>query len=130
MHQLTAELAATRQQIDDLVGRVIGMGTAQTEMQEQTATLQQELRAARTGGGGGQSALVSKWAPDSFSGEEEAWRQWSMKFRSYVGAMNGGIVGTWMDHAAQHRDTNLATSTLDPGAQQPATLLYSALVAT
>eukprot|EP00972_Heterocapsa_arctica_P023539 3468626-Heterocapsa_arctica.AAC.1 len=42
-------------------------------------------------------ALVSKWAPDPFSGEREEWPVWSLKFRSYVGAMNKGRTGVWMD---------------------------------
>jgi hypothetical protein len=85
------------------------------------------------GGGGGvgtESVLVSKWAPDSFSGKLEDWNHWSTKFRSYVGAMKPGQVGKWMDWAKGHRDTDCKSTALEPAAGACARAVYSALIAT
>ena len=75
------------------------------------------------------SAMVSKWAPDSFSGKEEDWRVWSPKFRSYVGAMAKGQVGVWMDHARAHQALECKLNSLAPAAHAPAAVLYSSLMA-
>ena len=84
------------------------------------------------GGGESQlgSAMVSKWAPDVFDGTQEAWRSWNLKFRSYVGAMNKGQVGVWMDYVAANRDTSAKRAALDPKAQPSSSLLYGSLIAT
>ena len=70
------------------------------------AAVRAEAAAARTGGarsddgGGGRSgfgdSLVSKWAPDDFSGERTEWREWAIKLRSFLGAAQKGEVGKWM----------------------------------
>ena len=69
---------------------------------KEAASLATAAQSMQTGGahssrGSGDPPLVSKWAADSFSGKEEDWKVWSLKFRSYVGAMAKGSVGTWMD---------------------------------
>ena len=98
-----------------------------------TAAQSRQTGGAHSSGGGGDPALVSKWAPDSFSGKEEDWKVWSLKFRSYVGAMAKGTVGTWMDWAKDHRndlDVSFKTTTLEPAAKAPSAILYSSLIAT
>ena len=81
----------------------------------------------------GDAALVSKWAPDSFSGKEDDWKTWSLKFRSYVGAMAKGAVETWMDWVKESRHDDLTScknNALEQAAQPPSAILYSSLVAT
>ena len=68
-------------------------------------------------------------APDAYSGTQEDWRTWSIKFRSWAGAMNKGTVGVWMDHARENRQGDLRVVTLNPEARAPAATLYSALIA-
>ena len=72
--------------------------TLREEQQRLGATTSTGQGASGSGGGAGgggvgtDSALVSKWAPDGFSGKQEDWRSWSTKFRSFVGAMKQGQV--------------------------------------
>ena len=80
--------------------------------------------------GGGDAALVSKWAPNSFSGKEDEWRSWSTKFRSFVGAMKGGAIGTWMDWVKEHRGDSCKAGVLDHTAKPCAAMLHSSLIAT
>ena len=81
------------------------------------------------GQGGEASALVSKWAPDQFSGLQEDWRVFALKFRSYVGAMLKGAVGLWMDYAKENPDSNCKSVAIAPEARAPAAMLYSSLIA-
>ena len=76
------------------------------EMQELTGANATRTNATGSQGGGEGSALVSKWAPDQFSGQQDDWRMFSLKFRSYVGAMHKGTVGVWMDYAKENHDSN------------------------
>jgi hypothetical protein len=72
--QLALQMQAMRAENIELVGRVQGA----------------EAAAASGGGGGGHgggfASLSSKWAPSDFSGEHSEWRDWNIKFKSYMGA--------------------------------------------
>eukprot|EP00973_Karenia_brevis_P075997 10556565-Karenia_brevis.AAC.1 len=74
-------------------------------------------------------AMVAKWAPDAFDGTQEAWRSFSLKFRSYVGAMAKGQTGVWMDFVSTNRETSAKIAVLDPRATVSAAILWSALIA-
>ena len=76
--------------------------------------------------------LVSKWAPESFTGEEAKWRSWSTKFCSFVGSYYAGQVGHWIRYAEEHRDREggLLNASLPAEAAPASSLLYSALIAT
>ena len=74
-------------------------------------------------------AMVSKWAPDQFSGVQEDWMVFGLKFRSYVGAMQKGTVGVWMDYVKQNAESIAKVTALPSEARGPAAVLYSCLIA-
>ena len=80
--------------------------------------------------GDGSPASVSKWAPDSFSGDRKDWRARSVKFKSYVGATMRGQIGVWMDGVDMNRDTVQLNATLAEAARGPSAALHHALTAT
>ena len=75
-------------------------------------------------------ALVQKWAPSEFSGEHSAWRDWAVKFRSYVGQTQGGTVGRWITHVETHRDDSAVVAVLGEDARSSSAVMHSALIAT
>ena len=101
-------LAQENQMLKDNVGqREAHQQMVEQSLREDMSRLAQEAsqRTSQSQGGGhGDTALVSKWAPDNFSGKDEHWRNFSTKFRSFVGAMRQGQVGTWMDWAKSNRE--------------------------
>ena len=82
----------------------------------------------QSGGSGGDAAFVSKWAPDFFSGKQEDWAVWSTKFRSFIGAMKQGQVGTWMDWVNEKRNQAARNEVLGQEAIATSSMLHSALV--
>ena len=144
----SAPPAAFEQQMTELLRQFTAMQTQMQTLQGQLQTVSQENRVLRdeqerlgtqptqgqtgqgSGGVGTDSALVSKWAPDSFSGKQDDWRSWSTKFRSFVGAMKQGLVGKWMDYAKSNRDSDCHARALEPAAGACAAVLYSSLIAT
>ena len=82
------------------------------------------------GGGGERSALAQKWAPDSFSGEPQDWRDWSLKFKSYMSPLHKGHMGRWMQKVDEERAALATLSVLGESAQPSASSMCSALIAT
>ena len=82
------------------------------------------------GGGGERSALAQKWAPDSFSGEAQEWRDWSLKFKSYMSPLHKGLMGRWMQKVDETREALATLSVLGESARPSASSLHSALIAT
>ena len=60
--------------------------------QHATDMANMQAAAAAGGGGGGDrgSSFVQKWAPDSWNGELNTWKDWQIKFRSYMGSLLRG----------------------------------------
>ena len=100
----------------------------EARLEEALQELSQSPRGTHEGGTG--ASMVNKWAPDDFSGTEQDWPTFNLKFRSFTGQQCQGKVGTWMDHARENRDTCCKTTSLETAAKQPAEYLYGALIAT
>eukprot|EP00971_Amphidinium_carterae_P333905 6468909-Amphidinium_carterae.1 len=73
-------------------------------------------------------AGISRWAPDFFKGDVADWRQWSSKFRAFVGAMHGGQVGKWLDIVEQNRGTSALKAVLGAGCESASATLHAALI--
>ena len=130
--------------MEQLNQRQVQMAETITNMQAQNLELNQRLSAkehemeeikrqaaaGNSGGDHGRTALVQKWAPDNFSGASTEWRDWAVKFRSYMGAQLQGELGKWMAHVDEHRDTSALVVALGEQSRASASALYSALIAT
>ena len=124
MAQMTA-------QIQELVGKINQIEAGSVQKDREIQELRERVQGQAQAAGPRMDALVSKWAPDPFSGEEAGWRSWSVKFRSYVGAMMTGSVGKWMDYVSPNRGNDLTLVNVnDQASEAPAATLYSSLVAT
>ena len=89
-------------------------------MREQAIERLEQAAAIGNGGGGGGAgpSLVQKWAPGDFSGEHGLWRDWSIKFRSYMGSLLRGEVGRWLEHIDECRATSAKVAVLAKRAEQ------------
>ena len=76
------------------------------------------------------NALVSKWAPDSFNGEHDAWKDWSLKFVSYMGNQLKGKVGRFIQKIDEDRDRYVTISAAGEETRGTASALDGALIAT
>ena len=76
------------------------------------------------------TAGVQTWAPDHLSGKHADWPDWSLKFRSYMGAMLQGQLGRWLEYVDSDRETSAVVAALGEESRTSASLLHSALVAT
>ena len=151
MTTIEEQVAALQQQLQQVLARVGNLAAQNEELNARALRADEALNAVRdesarnraaaqqNGGeapeagplfGGGNPASVSKWAPDSFSGDRKDWRAWSMKFKSYVGAMMRGQIGVWMDGADVNREVVQLSASLADAARGPSAALYHALIAT
>ena len=77
--------AQTQHQMQTLIAENQRMAQDMIELRRIADEANATSAAAVAAGGrpdAGSSALVSKWAPSGFSGEEEDWRNFALKFRS------------------------------------------------
>lgn len=140
LEDIAAQMAAMNAQMQTILQENQTLRATQQAQEASAAEREQLLQAqlatlASAGSGSAQGdardpTLVGKWAPENFSGAEEDWRVFALKFRSYVGAMCKGQLGAWMDHVSENREGSGIRATLDVAASVPAATLYSALIAT
>ena len=129
--QVMAQMQAMQQQMQDMANRVQQRDGHIQELQ--VAAAAQAAAAAAAGGGAGQqqqTSLVQKWAPADFTGEHTSWRDWSIKFRSYMGALLRGEVGRWLEHVGDNRTLDAKVVTLGEASRAASTMLHGALIAT
>jgi len=155
MQAVLEQMQAQQQQVSATIARLEAQNQAlneqQTQGQARSEELQRQLlqkeeevaqawaeaerRAAEAQpdgdpGWGGKSALVSKWAPDGFSGENEAWKDWSVKFVSFLGGSLKGQVGRWLQHVDEHRGDSATITVLGEQSRAASSMLHGALIAT
>ena len=96
MQQMIARVNELSQQS---TGQQQSQALLAAQNEELSRKLQQQAAAAATSHQSGDTraaqgtAGVQKWAPDAFNGKKADWPDWSLKFRSYMGAMLGGATG-------------------------------------
>ena len=73
---------------------------------------------------------MQKWAPDAWNGEQSTWKDWQIKFRSYMGSQQRGEIGRWLDHVDDNRLTVAKIAALGEASRGSATMLHGALIAT
>jgi hypothetical protein len=137
---MEAQIQALVAQMQQMAADNQRMAQAVQAAQQQAAAATAAATAAASAGGGagsfggggsqGDSAWVSKWTPAGFSGKEQDWRTFQIKFRSFLGATLKGVTGQWMDYVRDNRESYCKLATIDPGARPAAALLYSSLIAT
>jgi len=130
----TQQLQTLRQQNQELHDRLEAKDVEIAEITAGIQTLGQTGGGgqARGGPGGGEprDSIVQKWAPDVFTGERNAWSDWSLKFKSYTGALRQGDVGRWLKHVDTNRNDSARIEVLGEGVRGSSALLHSALIAT
>jgi len=140
--RLEAQNQALNQQQAEGQAQLQGAHARSEELQRQLLQKEEEMAqafaeaeergagAGRDGGWGEKSALVSKWAPDNFSGENEAWKDWSVKFVSYLGGSLKGQVGKWVQHVDENRGAQATITVLGEASRAASSMLHGALIAT
>ena len=73
---------------------------------------------------------MQKWAPDAWNGELSTWKDWQIKFRSYMGSLLRGEVGRWHIHVDENRLTSAKVAILGEASRAAASMLHGALIAT
>ena len=122
---LHARLEAKEKQISNLLEQ-----NAAAAAQNAAAAAASAMSAPPGHGQNHGSALVQKWAPDSFSGEHGDWREWATKYRSYMGALLQGSVGRWLKQTEEAREKSGLVASLGEAARATSSILHSALIAT
>jgi hypothetical protein len=116
--QFAAQLQIVQAQNLEMAGRAV---TREQEFAQYQATVQH---------GGGGASLAHKWAPADFTGEHGLWRDWCIKFRSYMGAQMRGEISRWLEHVDDHRQTSAKVAVLGEASRASASMMHGALIAT
>jgi hypothetical protein len=136
MRQLTEASQTMGLQLQMVQGQNVELGNRVNAKDLEVQALQAAAVAAAAahgqGAGAGQasSALVQKWAPSEFSGDSTLWKDWSLKFRSYMGSLLRGELGRWLEHIDDNLETSAKIAVLGEQSRAASTAMQGALIAT
>ena len=121
LEQQAQALNTVQEQNVQLANRLQGR---EAEVEELRSALRRQGPQSSSGqGDGNRDSIVQKWAPDMFTGERNGWQDWSLKFRSYTGAMKNGEVGRWIARIEENRNDKAVVGTLGEASRATSTLL-------
>ena len=126
--QLTMQQQA--QQTQTAFEQLQALGQQNAALTTRLDEIGQSRAAGSSTDGPSQPALVQKWAPGEFSGEVTQWREWELKFRTYVGSQMGGMIGIILKQVDENRDDSALVAVLGEHTRAAASFLHSSLVAT
>ena len=130
MDQLNQRQVQKMETITNMQAQNLALNQRLSAKEQEMEEIRRQAAAGNSGGDHGRTALVQKWAPDNFNGASTEWRDWAVKFRSYMGAQLQGELGKWMTHVDEHRDALAIISIPGEQSRASAATLHSALTAT
>jgi hypothetical protein len=130
MQAMMAQNAEFATQLQAVQAQNTVLGAAAVQHTAEMETIRAAHAVGGHGGGGGGASFVQKWAPDAWNGELATWKDWQVKFRSYMGSLLRGELGRWLAYVDENRLTSAKVMVLGENSRASATQLYGALIAT